>query len=146
MSQSLPSNPLLQNHELPPFDQIQAQHIVPAIEAILDENRRAVDAILKADTFTYAGLAHSLEELSDRLNKAWSPVSHMNSVVSNDELRVAVNYCLPLISEYETELGQNKDLFKAFETLAQSDEFTTLSVAQKKVVNNSLRDFRLFVW
>lgn len=144
MSQSLPSNPLLQNHELPPFDQIQAQHIVPAIEAILDENRRAVDAILKADTFTYAGLAHSLEELSDRLNKAWSPVSHMNSVVSNDELRVAVNYCLPLISEYETELGQNKDLFKAFETLAQSDEFTTLSVAQKKVVNNSLRDFRLF--
>ena len=144
MSQSLPSNPLLQNHELPPFDQIQAQHIVPAIEAILDENRRAVDAILKADTFTYAGLAHSLEELSDRLNKAWSPVSHMNSVVSNDELREAVNYCLPLISEYETELGQNKDLFKAFETLAQSDEFTTLSVAQKKVVNNSLRDFRLY--
>lgn len=144
MSQSLLSNPLLQNHELPPFDQIQAQHIVPAIEAILDENRRAVDAILKADTFTYAGLAHSLEELSDRLNKAWSPVSHMNSVVSNDELREAVNYCLPLISEYETELGQNKDLFKAFETLAQSDEFTTLSVAQKKVVNNSLRDFRLY--
>mgnify|MGYP000728024341 CR=1 FL=1 len=144
MSQSLPSNPLLQNHELPPFDEIQAQHIVPAIEAILDENRRAVDAILKADTFTYAGLAHSLEELSDRLNKAWSPVSHMNSVVSNDELREAVNYCLPLISEYETELGQNKDLFKAFETLAQSDEFTTLSVAQKKVVNNSLRDFRLY--
>ena len=144
MSQSLPSNPLLQNHELPPFDEIQAQHIVPAIEAILDENRRAVDAILKADTFTYAGLAHSLEELSDRLNKAWSPVSHMNSVVSNDELREAVNYCLPLISEYETELGQNKDLFKAFETLAQSDEFTSLSVAQKKVVNNSLRDFRLY--
>ena len=144
MSQSLPSNPLLQNHELPPFDQIQAQHIVPAIEAILDENRRAVDAILKADTFTYAGLAHSLEELSDRLNKAWSPVSHMNSVVSNDELREAVNYCLPLISEYETELGQNKDLFKAFETLAQSDEFTSLSVAQKKIVNNSLRDFRLY--
>ena len=144
MPQTLPSNPLLQNHELPPFDEIQAQHIVPAIEAILDENRRAVDAILKADTFTYAGLAHSLEELSDRLNKAWSPVSHMNSVVSNDELREAVNYCLPLISEYETELGQNKHLFKAFETLAQSDEFTSLSVAQKKVVNNSLRDFRLY--
>jgi len=144
MPQTLPSNPLLQNHELPPFDEIQAQHIVPAIEAILDENRRAVDAILKADTFTYAGLAHSLEELSDRLNKAWSPVSHMNSVVSNDELREAVNYCLPLISEYETELGQNKHLFKAFETLAQSDEFNSLSVAQKKVVNNSLRDFRLY--
>ncbi|MBT5922107.1 MAG: M3 family metallopeptidase [Cellvibrionales bacterium] len=142
MSQSL--NPLLQNHELPPFDQIQAQHIVPAIETILDENRQAIAAILKADKHSYAELAHSLEELSDRLNKAWSPASHMNSVVSNDELREAVNYCLPKISEYETELGQNKDLFKAFETLAQSDEFNTLSVAQKKVVNNSLRDFRLY--
>ncbi|MBT5292293.1 MAG: oligopeptidase A, partial [Cellvibrionales bacterium] len=142
MSQS--SNPLLQNHELPPFDQIQAHHIVPAIEAILEDNQKIVASILKANKFTYAALAQPLEEISDRLSKAWSPVNHMNSVVSNDELREAVNACLPKISEYETALGQNQALYQAFETLANSDEFTTLSMAQKKSINNSLRDFRLF--
>jgi len=142
MSQS--SNPLLQNHELPPFDQIQAHHIVPAIEAILEDNQNIVASILKANKFTYAALAQPLEEISDRLSKAWSPVNHMNSVVSNDELREAVNTCLPKISEYETALGQNQDLYQAFEALANSDEFNTLSMAQKKSINNSLRDFRLF--
>ena len=81
-----------------------------------------------------------LEGLEDRLARAWSPVSHMNSVVNSDELRDAYNACLPKLSEYATEIGQNQKLFATFEAVAKEE---TLSVPQKKAVNNALRDFRL---
>ena len=88
--------------------------LFPLLKLSLEDNQNIVASILKANKFTYAALAQPLEEISDRLSKAWSPVNHMNSVVSNDELREAVNTCLPKISEYETALGQNQDALSGF--------------------------------
>ncbi len=136
-------NPLIQEHELPPFDQIESAHVVPAIEAILEDNRRIVASIVETGDFSYAGLVQRLEEINDRLRKAWSPIEHLNAVLNSDELREAYNACLPKISEFQTELGQNEALYRAFESLTQSEEFASLSTAQKKVIANSLRDFRL---
>ncbi|MBT3529528.1 MAG: oligopeptidase A [Gammaproteobacteria bacterium] len=143
MTTPLHANPLIEEHELPPFGQIEPSHIVPAIEAILEDNRRIVATITEAGDFSYEGLVLRLEEIGDRLDKAWSPVEHMNGVVNSDELREAYNACLPKISEFRTELGQNRVLYQGFKTLSQSDEFDTLSAAQKKAIENSLRDFRL---
>ena len=84
-----------------------------------------------------------LEDMDDRLGRAWSPVSHMNSVVNSDELRDAYNNCLPLLSEYSTELGQNLELFKAYQSIHDADEFKELDSAQKKVIENALREFHL---
>jgi len=68
-------------------------------------------------------------------------VSHMNSVVNSDELRQAYNACLPKLSEYATEMGQNVRLFNAYETVAKSNE--KLDPAQRKLLKNALRDFHL---
>ena len=81
--------------------------------------------------------------MDDKLSKAWSPVSHMNSVVNSDELRDAYNACLPKLSAYSTEMGQNEALFKAYRFIADSDEFATLDIAQQKIIRNALRDFKL---
>jgi oligopeptidase A len=64
-------------------------------------------------------------------------------VLNSDELREAYNACLPLLSQYWTEFGQNEDLFKAYDALKNSPEFDNLSVPQKTAINNALRDFRL---
>jgi oligopeptidase A len=137
-------NPLLTPTVLPLFSQIKPEHIEPAISQLLAEVLTIVDQQLKATHhYTWKNLLEPLEEAEDRLNKAWSPVSHLNSVLNSDELREAYNACLPKLSAYSTEMGQNAELCNAYQMLVNSDEFKTLEPAQQKVLNNALRDFKL---
>ena len=138
-------NPLLApNTILPLFSKIQPEHIEPAITQLLDEARALVKERLQATTdYTWENLIEPLENSEDKLNKAWSPVSNMNSVVNTEELRQAYNACLPKLSEYSTEMGQNEHLFTAYKIIANSKAFETLDKAQKKVIQNALRAFRL---
>jgi oligopeptidase A len=138
------NNPLLANSTLPLFSQIKPEHVVPAIDQLLAEARSSVEQHLQAtQNYTWKNLIEPLEDVDDKLSKAWSPVSHMNSVVNSDELRDAYNACLPKLSAYSTEMGQNEALFKAYRFIAESDEFATLDIAQQKIIRNALRDFKL---
>jgi len=117
---------------------------VPAIDQLLAEARAIVARCLEnATEYTWGNLVEPIANAEDRLNKAWSPVSHMNSVVNSDELREAYNACLPKLSEYSTEMGQNQGLYNAYRQIAASDAFATLETAQQKIINNALRDFTL---
>ncbi len=137
-------NPLLQMEGLPPFSQIRPEQVVPAIQALLEQNRETVDQLLgRNDSFDWQGLVQPLEEIEDRLEQVWSPVSHLNSVMNNPELREAYNECLPLLSDYATEMGQHQGLHDAFRQIADSEQYRMLEPSQKKIIENALRDFRL---
>ena len=137
-------NPLLDITSLPRFSQIKPQNVEPAIDQVLAENRRRIVALLDAtNTYNWDNLAYPMEEVNERLNRIWSPVNHMNAVVNTKELRAAFNACLPKLSDYATEVGQNERLFQAYKFIADSPEYTNLNTAQKKVIDNALRDFRL---
>lgn len=138
------TNPLLQMSGLPPFSQIRPEHIEPAIDQALAESRAQVEQLLAANQhYTWDNLVQPLEEAEERLGRIWSPVSHMNSVVNSDELRAAYNACLPKLSDYATEMGQHEGLFHAFKQIAAGPEYEQLDTAQKKIIDNALRDFRL---
>ena len=128
---------------LPPFAHIKPQHVEPAIDKILADNRQQLDTLLEQQAFNWDNFIQPLEEMADRLQRVWSPVSHMNSVVNSDALRAAYNACLQKISEYSTEMGQNEKLFKAYQSVANSPDFSQLETAQQKIINNALRDFHL---
>ena len=132
--------------KLPPFAQIKPAHIEPAIDQILDSNRKQLDELLElgnSTAFSWDNFVQPIEEMSDRLQRVWSPVSHMNSVVNSDELREAYNKCLPKLSDYSTELGQNEKLFQAYQSISNGNTFTELDIAQQKIISNALRDFHL---
>lgn len=139
------NNPLVQPYDLPPFSAIRAEHVKPAIEQILAENRVAIADILarQGDKPDWAGLILALDELDSRLGAAWSPVRHLNSVCNSAELREAYESCLPALSAYSTEMGQNRALFQAYEALAASPEAASFDIGQKTILENALRDFRL---
>jgi oligopeptidase A len=139
------SNPLLQSYDLPPFSLIRAEHVKPAVEQILAENREQLKALLAtgSEQWTWDALVEPLDQTGERLSQAWSPVSHLNAVMNSPELRDAYNACLPLLSQYFTELGQNQALFEAYQQLAKSDAFNDLDSAQQKIIEKALRDFRL---
>ena len=138
------TNPLLESHDLPPFSQIHPEHAIPAITQIVADNRKAIAELLQpGKIYTWENLAEPLENLDDRLNKAFAPVGHLNAVVNSDELREAYNACLPILTDYSTEYGQNEDLYRAFQALANGSEYPTLDEAQRKIIDHALRDFRL---
>lgn len=137
------NNPLLTPTDLPTFSQIKPEHIQPAMQHHIDACKAMIDKQVQRETHTWQSLVAPVDEISDLLDKAWSPVSHMNSVVSNDELRQAHDACLPMLSQFSTFVGQHKALYQAYQTLRQSADFVKLSNAQQTVIENSLRDFRL---
>ncbi|UCX03167.1 oligopeptidase A [Shewanella glacialimarina] len=138
------SNPLLSGTELPLFSQIKTEHIKPAVEQAIENCRNSIDQLLaKNSLYTWDNLIAPLEEVDDELSKVWSPVSHMNSVVSNDKWRVAHDDCLPLLSDYGTYVGQHQGLYEAYKSIHQSADFGQLTQAQKMVIEQSLRDFEL---
>ncbi|MBD3619487.1 MAG: oligopeptidase A [Chromatiales bacterium] len=140
------SNPLLEMQGLPPFSRIRPEHVEPAIDHQLAENRALLERLLaagKATGYTWDNLIAPLELAEDRLGRIWSPVQHMNSVVNSEALREAYNRCLPKLTEYGTEIGQNAALYQAFRSIAEGPEFERLDTAQQKTVRDALRDFHL---
>ncbi|KRT58587.1 hypothetical protein Ga0076813_13841, partial [endosymbiont of Ridgeia piscesae] len=136
------SNALLEMEGLPAFSRITPDLVEPAIDQLLAHNRAETERLLRQPKpFTWGNLIEPLEILDDQLSRAWSPVSHMNSVVNNDALRAAYNACLPKLSEYGTEMGQNAKLCAAYKAVAEED--TSLDPVQRKLLDNALKDFHL---
>ncbi|EOD53795.1 oligopeptidase A [Aeromonas molluscorum] len=138
------NNPLLTMDSLPLFSRIQPEHIQPAVvQAIADSKQKIQDVLAQSESHTWDSLIAPLEEVNDRLARIWSPVSHLNSVMNSEALRSAHDACLPLLSEFQTYVGQHEGLYQAYHELAKSDDFPRLGAAQRKEIENTLRDFRL---
>ena len=138
------TNPLLTDAPLPLFSQIKPEHVLPAIKQTLDNCRNTIETVLKQNSeYTWDNLIQPIDEMDEKFGRAWSPVSHLNSVKNSPELRQAYEACLPLLSQYSTWVGQHKPLYQAYKQLKQSEHYNTLSKAQKKVIDNALRDFDL---
>jgi len=138
------TNPLLEDTELPQFSKILPEHVEPAIDQLLADARQTIARQLHSGgPYSWQNLVEPIENAEDRLNKAWSPVSHMNSVVNSDAMRDAYNACLGKLSEYATEVGQNRALFEAYQAIRNSPAFSSLDRAQHKIIDNALRDFHL---
>ncbi|WP_037033741.1 oligopeptidase A [Rahnella sp. WP5] len=138
------SNPLLKPFSLPPFSAIKPEHIVPAMKSAIEESRQTIERVVaQGAPYTWGNLCQPLAESDDRLSRIWSPVGHLNAVKNSPELREAYEQCLPILSEFSTWTGQHAGLYQAYRDLKDSEHFSTLSVAQKKAIDNALRDFEL---
>ena len=140
---AMSDNPLLSFTDLPPFSKIQPEQVKPAVEQAISDARAVVEQVVASSEIRWQAIVQQLEQGSDRLNKLWSPVSHLNAVANSPELRAAYESCLPLLSDFSTWLGQHEGLYQKYQALAQSAGFSSLTAAQQKVINNALRDFKL---
>jgi len=138
------ANPLLDFSDLPRFDAVRPEHVMPAVALLLDECRTVVSGLeAQQEPVTWENFVAPLENATERLGRAWGVVGHLNSVMDTPELRATYNENLPKVTEFWTELGQNLALFEKYKALRNSASFETLSPARRKIVENALRDFRL---
>ncbi|MCP5297738.1 MAG: M3 family metallopeptidase [Rhodocyclaceae bacterium] len=136
------NNPLLDFSDLPRFDAIRPEHVTPAITELLAENR-ALLARLEAAPATWGDFAAPFFDGNERLTRAWGIVGHLHAVMDVPAWREAYNAMLPEVTRFFAELGQNPHLFAQFKALKAGPEFAGLSVAQRRIIDNEIRDFRL---
>ncbi len=136
------SNPLLDLDSLPAFDRIEASHALPALESVLAENRARIAELTAQPSPTFASLVVPMEELNYRLSRVWSPIGHLNGVANSPAMREAYNACVPLLTAYASELGQNAALQAAYLGIHERER-ALLDPSQIKLLENALRDFRL---
>jgi len=138
------ANPLLDFSDLPRFDLVQPEHVKPAIESLLTDGRALIERLTADSTpATWADFAGALADGLEDFGRAWGVVGHLHSVNDVPAWREAYNEMLPEVSRFYAELGQNLKLFEKYKALRESAEYATLTVEQKKVVDNEVRDFRL---
>ena len=133
-------NPLLAAGGLPRFAAIRPEHVEPAVEQLLRTQRDALDGLRGVEEPTTDWLK-AFEKIHESVHRVWGPVSHLNSVVSSPELRDAYNHCLPLITEFETELAQDAVLHRRFSAL--DEHIGSADGTEAQVVRHTLREFRL---
>ena len=138
------SNPLLHFAGLPKFEEIKAEHVSPAIDFLLSEARTTVNSLATSvEAPSWQSFVLPLEDMEEKLSRAWSQVGHMNGVVNSPALREAYNENLAKLTDFYADLGQDERLYAKFRALRNSTQFETLTASQKKIVENELRDFRL---
>ena len=137
-------NPLLDFSGLPRFTDFKPEHVTPAVDQLLRENRALIERVVADDVpTTWRDFVEPLEDANERLGRAWGQVGHLNAVMNSPQLRETYNANLPRITQYYSELSQHQGLFKKFKALQGSAGFAALDQAQRKIVENELRDFRL---
>ena len=137
-------NPLLDFSGLPRFPDFKPEFVAPAVDQLLAENRGLIERVAAPGVAaTWRDFVQPLEDANERLSRAWGVVGHLNAVMNSPELREAYNTNLPKITQYYSELSQHPGLFAKFKALQAGADFERLSRAQRKVIENELRDFRL---
>ncbi len=138
-------NPLITfGRGIPAYAEVKPEHIDSAISYLLKAAEAAVDKATDVNTpCTWDALAEPLEDATESLGRSWSVISHLNSVADTPELRAAYGEMLPQVTAFFSSLSQNLALYDKFKVIQSSSEFSKLGMAQKKVIENALRDFRL---
>ena len=133
-------NPLLSSATLPLFDQIQPEHVAPAMEALLTQANAALETVTQAEfPAEWTAIARELDVATENLGVAWGAVSHLKSVADTPELRAAYNAVLPQVTEFWTRLGADERLYAKYKAI----DIQTLNAEQRQAHKNAMRNFVL---
>jgi oligopeptidase A len=134
------NNPLLSFDDLPLFDQVQPQHVEPAIDALLADANAALETVTSAEFLSgWQAISAVLDVATDRLGRAWGTVTHLNAVADTPELRAAYNVVLPKVTEFYTRLGADERLYAKYKAIDPQ----SLNAEQTQAHHNALRNFML---
>jgi oligopeptidase A len=138
------SNPLLYLAGLPKFNEIKPTHVGPALDSLLADGRVLIEALAtSAEMPTWQNFALKLEDLDEKVSRAWSQVGHLNAVMNSPELREAYNENLAKLTDFYSDLSQDERLYAKYKAILASASFAKLNQAQQKIISNEVRDFKL---
>ena len=140
---ALADNPLYRHKGLPAFDEIEPEHVVPALTALIDEAESAIEALEPNLEPTWVSAVEAVDAVERPIDDAWSPVRHLMSVKNSPELREAFETMQPRLVALGLRMAQSDAVFAALDALASGDRFAALDEGQQRVVESRVRSMRL---
>ena len=137
------TNPLLADTDLPDFAAIRPEHVVPAVTALIDDHRAAIDRITQSGASGFDDVVLASERADFAFSRGWSPVGHLHGVADTPELRAAHAEGEAMLSAYFAVAGQNPDLYAALQRVKDAPGFAGLPAADRRAVELGVRGFRL---
>ncbi|KAJ6906987.1 hypothetical protein NC651_017612 [Populus alba x Populus x berolinensis] len=134
------SNPLLQDFEFPPFDIVEHKHVRPGIRALLKNLESDLEELEGTVEPSWPKLVEPLEKITDQLAIVWGMINHLKAVKDSPELRAAIEEVQPEKVKFELRLGQSKPIYDAFKAIQESPQWTSLSDAQKRIVESQIKE------
>lgn len=140
--QNTHDNPLLIDSQFPDFAAITPAHALPAIKALCQSSKAEIEALTQTENPTWQDY-EQLESIHDRLNKAFTPISHLFAVTSTEAWREAYTDSQAVMTQYNAEMSQHQGLYQFYLRLRDADDFAKLSKAQQKLVHDAIFNFEL---
>ena len=140
--QSQPDNPLLFTAGLPPFESIRTEHVVPAMRALLAELHEELERVERHAASSWETTVAPIQEIGERLGRAWGVVGHLMGVRNSDELRAAQEQMQPEVVAFSLRLGQSRPIYEGLRALRAGPAFARLDATQQRIVDSMLRDAR----
>ncbi|XPV70065.1 MAG: M3 family metallopeptidase [Halarcobacter sp.] len=112
------------------------------LEELLNDSRKKIEELVNLENKTYENFVMPFQEIGESINEFITPLFHIDSVKNSEITQKVYEDCLPLISDYETDISQNDDIYRALKDI-QYNYKTSLNDIQNKVLYNEIRDFKL---
>lgn len=135
-------NPLLHLAAPLPFDKIQPEHALPAVQKLIqiaDQKRQQLGA--STGPRTWANTMAPLDDMTVDLERAFSVISQMQSLQATPEWRKAYSSVLPPISEFQANLSTDAGLARVVKEYSETAEAKALKGAQQRFVKVTLDNF-----
>ena len=139
------NNPLLEEFNTPfstlPFDQINAEHFLPAIEKEIEQTRAEVDAICQhPHPPSFENTLEALEKSGKRLGIISGALFNLNSAKTNAALQETTQKAAPLLTKLQNDIRLNTALFKRIKTVFEGKQ-PQLSPEQKTLLEKEYKAF-----
>jgi oligopeptidase A len=135
-------NPFLVRDKLPDFFSVKPKHVIPAINKVINENLKVVSTIEStSESPNWMNFIVPLEVCSEKLNRIWSYINHINAVKSSTSYRKVYNQALAKVTDYSTQLGQSHIIYNKYKNILRNNN--KLSDSQKKLIKNEIISFEL---
>lgn len=125
--------------EFPTQQDLNLDTFVERLEQIIKETENTVNFLLLIEDKNYDNFYHQMELETGKVNKFFYPLSHLKSVKDNKEIREVYSKCLPILSEYSSNFGQNEDLCLAIKEIYEKEQ----DPIRKKILKDSITGFKL---
>lgn len=127
---------------IPPFEQIKAEHYMPAFEEGMKQQMEAIDAIVNnSEAPTFENTIVAFEYSGELLDKVSGVFFNLSGVESNDEMQDIESKVIPMLSEHGDNISLNAKLFERIKSVYDNRESMNLNPEQKKLVEETYNGF-----
>eukprot|EP01028_Stygiella_incarcerata_P001228 TRINITY_DN1196_c0_g1_i1.p1 TRINITY_DN1196_c0_g1~~TRINITY_DN1196_c0_g1_i1.p1 ORF type:complete len:779 (+),score=232.93 TRINITY_DN1196_c0_g1_i1:207-2339(+) len=141
-----------------PWSHMAAEHVVPDIELAIERCKKSIETICtnhlgeKSDESgsernvgTFESTFLALESAQEELNRAWTFVDHLDTVMNAPALREAKNAVLPKVTDLFSSIPLNERLYTVMKVFhdecKRTGKIESMSQAQKRLMDETVNDF-----